>query len=177
MLFFVLFLVMTSQSLSVCVHYLPLLLLKWPVMFLTPELPVLMLTSLVLTEAILGGIRNTDSSQLVCAQSHSSSSHAGFRVTSKGKNTITMQPFFPKPLLSLNATGAQFSYSREKDIYFDLCFPICSSLTARSWSPSKHIISAYLCFPTGQQPISEVKLRSNVTLWFMGKKTLNHKRN
>lgn len=148
MLFFVLFLVMTSQNLSICVPYSPLLLLKWPVMFLTPALPVLTLTSPVLTEAILCGIRNTYSTQLVCALSHSSSSHARFWVTHKGKNTITMQPFFPDPLLSLNATGAYFSYSREKYIYFDLCFPICSSLTTRSWSPSKHIISAYLCFPT-----------------------------
>ena len=156
MLFFVLLLVMRAQSLSVFVHYLLLLPLKRPAMFLTPVLPVLTLTSPVLTEAILCGIRNIDSSQLVCAQSRSSSSHARSWVTHKGKNTITMQPFFPNPLLSLDTTGAHFSHSRDKDISFDLCFPICSLLATRSWSPSRHIISAYLCSPTRQWPISEV---------------------
>lgn len=117
---------------SVCVHYLLSLPLKQPAVFLTLVLPVLTLTSPVLTEAILCGIRNTDSSQLVCAQSRSSSSHARFRVTHKGKNTITMQPFFPNPLLSLDTTGAHFSHSGDKDIYFGLCFPICSPLATRS---------------------------------------------
>lgn len=177
MLFFVLLVITRSQSLSVCVHYLLSLPLKHPAMFLPPGLPVLTLTSLVLTEAILCGIRNTDSSQLVYGQSPSSSSHARFWVTHKGKNTITVQPFFPNPLPSLDTTGAHFSHSREKDIYFDLCFPICSPLATRSWSLSSHIISACICSPTRQWPISEVKLRSNVTFWFMGKKKMNHKRN
>lgn len=135
---------MRPQSLSVCMHYLLSLRMKQPVMFLTPVLPVLTLTSPVLTEAILCGIRNTDSSQLVCAQSRSSSSHARFWVTHKGKNTITMQPFFPNPLLSLDTTGAHFSHSRGKDTYFDLCFPICPLLATRSRSPSRRIISACL---------------------------------
>lgn len=57
-----LFFVMRAQS-CVCVHYLLWLHLKQAAMF-PNQCCVLVLTSPVLTEAILGGIRNTDSSQL-----------------------------------------------------------------------------------------------------------------
>lgn len=177
MLFSELLLVTRAKRLSVCVHYVPLLPLKWLATFLAPALPVLTLTSLVLRETHLCGTRTTDSSRLVCAQICSSSSHVRHWVTHQGKNTITMQPFFPNPPLSLDTTGAYFSHSRDKVIYFDLCFPICSLLATRSWSLSRHIIPAYLWSPTRRWPISEVILRSNVTLWFVGKKTLNHKKN